>query len=89
VYDATIKKPIWSQWGGWVANKTEQRNTSYILGDIIINANGVFECITAGTSGATAPDWTNHTTNIQDGTTVWDYVSSTPAQWIDATGVVV
>ena len=47
---------------------------SYTVGQRVNNSGNVYECKTAGVSGATAPTGTG--INISDGVCVWDYVSA-------------
>jgi hypothetical protein len=50
--------------------------TAYALGDHIIEADKLYVCTTAGTSGASEPTWPS-TGTVTDGTTlVWTYVSA-------------
>lgn len=50
-------------------------NTAYNVGDVVEPANGggyVYQCITAGTTAATAPSWLKTAnSNTADGTVVW------------------
>lgn len=66
--------------GAWTANVSVAANTS-----IVVN-NGIWNCTTAGTSGATAPTWpttglTAGTTTQTDNTVTWTYEGQLPSAW--------
>jgi hypothetical protein len=53
--------------------------TPYVVGDRRYFGDHVYECITAGTTGASGP--TGTTADITDGTVHWAYVSELQAAW--------
>lgn len=60
--------------------------TAYALGVRIIADSKIYECTTAGTSGASAPTWPA-TGTVTDGTTlVWTYVSASTGYVIGTAG---
>ncbi len=55
--------------------------TAYALGDQVTNGGKVYQCTTAGTSGATGP--TGQGTTITDGSAVWRWLSNgSPSTWV-------
>lgn len=57
--------------------------TPYVVGDWRRNASGkVYECVVAGTSGATAPAGTSTTVVEMDGTVGWLFRSNQPAAFV-------
>jgi hypothetical protein len=59
--------------GGNACGTAWATGTAYTVGQQVYNGSSVYQCVTAGTSGATAPTGTG--TNISDGVCVWNYVS--------------
>lgn len=47
---------------------------AYALGDRVTNGGNVYQCVTAGTAGATAPTGTS--TGISDGGAAWDWLGA-------------
>lgn len=70
---------IWSEdSASWVVMDVDTREawtaqTSYFVGNLIVNGGNVYECVTEGVSDATSGP-TGATAGITDGTVVWDYV---------------
>lgn len=65
---------------GWVCTTTGNMSntawaasTAYTVGQQVNTGGNVYECITAGTSGASAPTGTG--TSITDGTVTWTYLN--------------
>lgn len=50
---------------------TPATSHAYVVGDWVKSGTHVYECTTAGTSGASAPTWKTDGTNTTDGTVVW------------------
>lgn len=48
--------------------------TAYVLGDRVTNGGNVYQCVVAGTTGATGPSTTDIT--ITDGTVTWTYLGA-------------
>jgi hypothetical protein len=47
--------------------------TSYTVGQIVVNGSAAIQCLTAGTSGGSAPTNKNIGVNITDGSVVWQF----------------
>jgi hypothetical protein len=80
-YDTSANAPTISAWS---ASSTPTARTATTVGTYIhptigntqgFDVNAVFECITAGTGGATEPTWSkNPGGQVTDGTNVWERV---------------
>jgi hypothetical protein len=69
--------------------RTWASTTAYSTGDILVSNNGIWQCVSGGTSGASAPstipgsgpsDWT--TTNYTTGSTSWRWVCHADLRWV-------
>lgn len=49
-------------------------NTAYLIGDLVVNGDNVYQCDTDGTSDLSGSGPSGTGTNIADGSTRWDYV---------------
>jgi hypothetical protein len=62
-------------WNVTTSREKWTSSTAYVVGDIVLNGAHVYICDTNGTSGSSGGP-TGTGTNISDGTTRWDYVST-------------
>lgn len=58
--------------------------TAYTVGQVVSTAGYYIQCLTAGTSGGTAPALKNYGTSITDGTAVWLLVAPTTYYGVQA-----
>ncbi|WP_182004770.1 right-handed parallel beta-helix repeat-containing protein [Priestia aryabhattai] len=91
-FDTTLGKPIYVKSIGTSSvycADVSVRSTAYKLGQLVLESGKVFECTTAGTTGASAPTWSITTASTTvDGTITWTCKGDS-AVWADATGVIV